>query len=382
MGIIYGRPLIVGGKKPISLDVSTNGTWSRDGGYSPINVSVPASAVTNGSLDINNNGVFDVTNYKNADVSIPASAVTSGSLSIDNNGVFDVTNYKNADVSVSASAVTSGTLLITADGNYDVTTYKNVTVMTVPFTASTSPASGISYTSGLPSDWNIIKAIAKAISNASSRISLNTTGAIYVSNGKSLHYKITPGDTITVNGYQYAIMGFNNYQLTNKANYGGNNTYAGLTFGMVNCCWKYPINRINGSLTNSGGWGTCSMRTSTMETLKTGMPSTMAQIRTPYYDYGGSSMLYSDDYMFLPAEKEVFGSRTYSPAGEANALTQYAYYKNGGSKIKSFNGSATWWWLRSVDSSNDYSFCCVYSGSDAGHYAASNNGGAAPCFCV
>ena len=42
--------------------------------------------------------------------------------------------------------------------------------------------------------------------------------------------------------------------------------------------------------------------------------------------------------MFLPEEKEIFEKRYYSPTAEANALTQFAYYKNGGSKIKNLSG--------------------------------------------
>ena len=89
------------------------------------------------------------------------------------------------------------------------------------------------------------------------------------------------------------------------------------------------------------------------------MPDTLAQVRVPYVDYGQSTILYSDDYMFLPAEKEVFGTRTYSPLKEAKALTQFAYYKNGGSKIKSLSGSAVDWWLRSIFYSNNFYFCNI-----------------------
>ena len=124
------------------------------------------------------------------------------------------------------------------------------------------------------------------------------------------------------------------------------------------------------------------MRTSTMPTLQSGMPDTLAQVKVPYVNYGQSAILYSDDYLFLPAEKEVFGTRTYSPTVEANALTQFAYYKNGGSKIKNFSGRADWWWLRSVRYDYFYAFCCVDSSGHAYHVDSSSSQGAAPCFCV
>ena len=323
MGIIYGKPLMSGGKKPSQLNVTTNGTWSVAGGYSPVNVNVPASAVT------------------------------------------------------------SGTKVIVAEGNYDVTEFKNARVVLSAY-ASTSPIDGLFYTDGLPNDWNVIKEIAMAISEASDSISANTTESIYVSKASAWAYKITPGNTIDVTSqmgtHTYAVMGFNNFALTNQNNYGGIHTTAGLTFGTVDCVEKYKMNSTN---TNSGGWGQCLMRTSTMPTLKNGMPDTLAQVKVPYVDYDNQSVvLYSDDYLFLPAEKEVFGTCTGSPTAEADALTQFAYYKNGGSKIKSLSGSAVRWWLRSVIYDYSYYFCRVNDSGNAGNSNASLLNSAAPCFCV
>ena len=214
----------------------------------------------------------------------------------------------------------------------------------------------------MPNDWNIIKEIAKAISEASDSINANTTGTIYINNGNTWAYKITPGDAINVTSqigtYTYAVMGFNNFALTNQENYGGTHSTAGLTFGTVDCVGNY---RVNPSNSNSGGWGKCPMRTSTMPTLQSGMPGTLAQVKVPYVDYNNqSTVLYSDDYMFLPAEKEVFGTRSHSLTAEADALTQFAYYKNGGSKIKKVSGNAWWWWLRSAKHDRDDSFCAVW----------------------
>ena len=249
-----------------------------------------------------------------------------------------------------------------------------------PPIASLTPKSGITYTDGLPSDWNIMKEIGMAISEASGSINANTTGTIYINKGNMWAYKITPGTTINVNNHLYAVMSFNNFALTNQGNYGGTHSTAGLTFGMVDCIGQYRMNSTN---TNSGGWGNCLMRTSTMPTLQNGMPDTLAQVRVPYVDYDNQSViLYSDDYLFLPAEKEVFGTRSYSPTAEANALTQFAYYKNGGNKIKILSDSAVSWWLRSVHCNVSENFCSVYPSGNERYYYASGSGGVAPCFCV
>lgn len=249
-----------------------------------------------------------------------------------------------------------------------------------PPKASLTPKSGITYTDGLPSDWNIMKEIGMAISEASGSINANTTGTIYINKGNVWAYKITPGNTINVNNHLYAVMGFNNFALTNQSNYGGTHTTAGLTFGTVDCVGNY---KMNSSDINGGGWGKCLMRTSTMPTLQSGMPDTLVQVKVPYVDYNNqSTILYSDDYMFLPAEKEVFGTHGYSISVEADALTQFAYYKNGGSKIKSLSGSAVRWWLRSVHYNYSTRFCAVAASGGASFTYASRTSGAAPCFCI
>lgn len=268
---------------------------------------------------------------------------------------------------------------LSKDGKFYMRNGKLLGYTPPPPKASLTPQTGITYTDGLPNDWNTMKEITKAISEASGSINANTTGSVYVNNGNTWAYKITPGDTITVNNDVYAVMGFNNFALTNQGNYGGRHTTAGLTFGMVDCVGNYPM---NSSGVNDGGWGQCEMRTSTMLTLQSGMPSTLAQVRVPYVNDSQSTILYSDDYLFLPAEKEVQGTQRWSSKAEANALTQFAYYKNGGSKIKRLSGSEVWWWLRSVCDDSELYFCAVYLQGNAGNNGASLAAGAAPCFCV
>lgn len=389
---IYGKGVMVGGgKKPIPLSVSNNGTWNRDGGYNPVDVSVPASAVTSGTKSITANGDYDVTEFKNVNVIVQAPNKYLIQVTVDAGS--SVTATYDGDF-VAFTEVSSGVYQawVQRAGVWTVTASKSgataSTQVSVPSnytlaykaSAFTVPQTGINYVNGLPSDWNIMKEIGMAISEASGSISANTTGTIYINKGNMWAYKITPGNIINVNNHTYAVLGFNNFALSNQGNYGGTHTTAGLTFGTVDCVGNYKMNSSN---TNNGGWGKCLMRTSTMPSLQTGMPATLAQVRVPYVDYANQSvMLYSDDYMFLPAEKEVFGTRSYSPTTEANALTQFAYYKSGGSKIKSLSGSAVYWWLRSVSYNYNSYFCGVSASGGANTYSASHTYGAAPCFCV
>ena len=244
---------------------------------------------------------------------------------------------------------------------------------------SLTPKPGITYIAGLPNNWNTMKEIAKIISEASNSINANNTGGMYVNKG-ALGYKITPGDTISVNNNLYAVMGFNNFALTNQRNYGGTHSTAGLTFGMVDCVGKkYQMNSTD---YNIGGWAECLMRASTMPTLQNGMPDTLAQVKVPYATSKSSTILYSNDYLFLPAEKEVFGNSDESLTTEANALTQFAYYKNGGSKIKKFNNSGDNWWLRSVARDYGNRFCNMSASGYTSTSGASGAMGTAPCFCV
>ncbi len=84
------------------------------------------------------------------------------------------------------------------------------------------------------------------------------------------------------------------------------------------------------------------------------------------------------DKLFLLSEVEIFGSTTYSAAGEG---TQYDYYKAGNSKVKNRNGSAARWWERSPYVSNSTGFCMVYSDGSANTRRASDAYGVAFCFC-
>ena len=341
---------------------------SKAAGY----LSLSANSLT---IDANSTtGSFTVTRAGDGAISATSSNIGVATVSVSGNTV-TVTKVGQGSATITVS-VAEGTI-------HTAPASKTCTVTTSFITASTAAISGVNYTSGLPTDWNIMKEIAKLISEASGSINANTTGSVYVNKGNAWAYKITPGNTINVTStagtYAYAVMGFNNFALTNQGNYGGTHTTAGLTFGAVDCVTTAEMNIDN---INIGGWGRCGMH-SRMPTLQSGMPDTLAQVRVPFVDYNSQSAVdYSDDYLFLPAMKEVFRSGFGSPTTEINALTQFAYYKNGGNRIKSFSGSAVRWWLRSVDFNDSRRFCGVTTSGNADSYGASLTYGAAPCFCV
>ena len=85
------------------------------------------------------------------------------------------------------------------------------------------------------------------------------------------------------------------------------------------------------------------------------------------------------DKLFLLSEVEIFGSTTYSFAGEGS---QYEWYKAGNTKVKKVNGSANAWWERSPYSGDTSSFCIVASIGNAGTYTAGYSHGVSFGFCV
>ena len=142
---------------------------------------------------------------------------------------------------------------------------------------------------------------------------------------------------------------------------------------------------MNSFNTNSGGWKSSAMRTSTMATMKGYLPAAWQTAIKPVNKVSGtgggttSGTETVSDSCFLLAEIEIFGSTTYSVSGEG---TQYAYYKAGNSKVKNRSGSANSWWERSPRSGSSVHFCGVLSGGNASYYHASYSFGVAFGFCI
>ena len=86
--------------------------------------------------------------------------------------------------------------------------------------------------------------------------------------------------------------------------------------------------------------------------------------------------------LFLFSEIEIFGSTTYSKAGEGS---QYSYFATAANRIKYLSngaGSADWWWERSPSGSSSSGFCYVDGCGGASYYDAYNPGGVCFGFCV
>ena len=182
--------------------------------------------------------------------------------------------------------------------------------------------------------------------------------------------------TMTINGasYQVDIIGKNHDTYTA----GGK---APLTFQLHDCYGDTKA--MNSSNTNSGGWKNSAMRTTHLPAILALMPTEVQNgIRevSKKVSVGGASSTIEtvSDKLFFLSEVEIFGSTSYSAAGQG---TQYDYYKAGNSKVKKRSGSAAYWWERSPNASTSTRFCLVSSYGNADVYYASDAAGVAFGFC-
>lgn len=190
-------------------------------------------------------------------------------------------------------------------------------------------------------------------------------------------FKVGDSKTVNIGGtnYEVQIIGFNHDDKVS----GGKAAYS---FQLVDCLNQ--IQQMNTSNTNTGGWNGSAMR-GRMSTYKSQLPvalrNVIKTVKKKSGTGGGSSSgtQQTNDDLFLLSEIEIFGTTTYSVAGEG---TQYEWYKAGNSRIKKVNGSANAWSERSPFSGNTSYFCLVNSSGNAGNYYAGNSYGVSFGFCV
>jgi len=135
--------------------------------------------------------------------------------------------------------------------------------------------------------------------------------------------------------------------------------------------------KMNSSDTNTGSWASSAMRANIDGYVTYYLPPGIRSILKPMKiktatEYNSSSVTTTEDTIALFAEKEVFGTNTFSTAQEAAALTQLNYFKTSSNRIKTVNGSASYWWLRSPCSRGANFFCAVNGDGNANYTNASN----------
>ena len=182
---------------------------------------------------------------------------------------------------------------------------------------------------------------------------------------------------MTIGGaeYQIDIIG------KNHDDYADGSGKAPLTFQLHNSYGTAYA--MKSTSTNAGGWKECAMRKTHLPAVLALMPS---EVQSGIREVSKTTAAKSSDKwletvpdkLFLLSEVETFGSTANSEAGEGS---QYTYYETGGSTVKTLNGTATSWWLRSPMRTSDYTFCASSVGGDPTHLNATDERGAAFAFC-
>ena len=311
-----------------------------------------------------------------------------------NTGVATV-NVNGTTVTVNAVGKGNATITVSvAEGtNYTAPANKTCSVsVTLPTTTLND------------NDWDTISE-ASAAGTADDYWAVGDTKSIVI-NGNVVGFGIT---NLTVNVF---ILGFNH----NASREGSNRIH--FQIGKIGatpvalCDSQYGSSgssqgfRMNTSNTNNGGWASSYMRNTvlgnggtpsspTANSLMAALPSALRAVMkavTKYTDNVGndtgnvqSNVTSTQDYLFLLAEFEVFGTRNWANSYEQNYQVQYAYYQAGNSRIAyrhTSTASAVWWWLRSPRYTGTYTFLVVYTG---GGYSGTNayySGGVRPGFAV
>lgn len=377
-------------RKTISAVPSQSGTLTYNGGsQSPTWNNYSTTQLTiGGTTSGTNAGSYTATftpksNYRWADGTTTAKSVSwsigkaAGSLSISPTSMTLDTTTKSKTITVTRSG--DGTISAVSSNTAAATVSVSGNTVTVSGKANGSATITISVAAGTNYTAPASKTCAVTVSFLKDNFADNDWASIIAachSGSVPSTWVVGNSKTMTINGasYQVDIIGKNHDTYTA----GGK---APLTFQLHDC--YADTKAMNSSNTNSGGWTSCAMRSTHLPAILALMPTEIQNgIRevNKLTSAGSQSATINTtaDKLFLLSEVEIFGSTTYSEAGEG---TQYDYYKAGNSKVKKRNGSAAIWWGRSPNAGYSTRFCYVDSNGSAGLSGASTARGVAFGFC-
>lgn len=222
--------------------------------------------------------------------------------------------------------------------------------------------------------WEELNKIATIISNNDSIINNRTAEVTVKVYGKN--YTIGIGDTTTVNyngiPKQVRIIGFNHDKLEDTAVYGGNKTYAGISFEFIDFIDTTKMNDTNSNL---GGWSECKLR-SNLNNENSGAITNLSNktyIKKVKKDYieiynDASSVKQVSDYLWLLSCSEIWNNgrddinHTYGYAITKEG-EQYKYYldinADADSNTNALTKNEMGWWLRSPFREFMDGFCFV-----------------------
>ena len=206
------------------------------------------------------------------------------------------------------------------------------------------------------------------------------------------------GESHRAQTVQFAIADFGKDELSTSIN---GHTMAAITLTQVNCLMDATsasnsnngssdteTGYMNSSNTNVGGWTDCARRKWCNEVYYNALPSVFRSMvkevnkKTSAGNHS-STINTTKDKAFLLSESEIYGSATYSKAGEGK---QYEYYKTTANRYKlpkwSSSSNSHVYWDRSPIGSNSVDFCFVSDDGNTGGNFANFSFGFAPCLCL
>lgn len=191
-------------------------------------------------------------------------------------------------------------------------------------------------------DWTTIAKVAAA-----------GTASKYFNVGDEKVVELSTGEQITV-----VILGFNHDELTA----GGT---APISIGMKDCL--QTTYSMNSSDTSSGGWDKSKMRSQTMQTLLSQLPSDLAAVIKPVNKKASagnlsSTITTSSDKLWLFSEVEIDNTTASTYVNEGKQYDYWKTFKNGtlaADRVKKRNGYSCDWWLRSPNMSYSSRFVCI-----------------------
>lgn len=234
------------------------------------------------------------------------------------------------------------------------------------------------------------------LSGTASKLSLNTELYVYILDFD--HDASAVGGTkdgITFGTFKTALTGGKDVCL--MSGYDDDSDFRMNTTGTNAGGWKNSDMRYNilGSTNTQNGNATATTATSPKaNTLMSCFPADLRAVMRPMCIYtdntgGGSDtasyVTATIDFLPFLAEFEIHGARTSANSAEQNNQSQYAYFKNGNTKVKyRFNSQSStfYWWSRSLSSNGSRGFCFVNASGSANNTNANYSNGAAPMFKV
>ena len=350
-----------------------------------------------GSLSVNPTTVTLDMEHPTAQITVTRAGTGAITAQSNNTGIV-TTSVSGNVITVHNVNQTSGdttiTVKVAADNNYNAPTNKTVTV-NAKFVSNTLNEN----------DWSVIKTVSDS-GQGDNYWDIGDTKTIVI-NGKVGNFTFS---NLSIDAF---IIGFNH----NSSREGSNRIHfqigkiGGKMVGLVDSQYNnYQSSNgyfnMNPNNSNSGGWNNSYMRKTLLgntnsptsplaNSLMAALPSDLRAVMksvTKFTDNtangGGNQSSYvtaTTDYLWLLAEYEVQGSRTYANSYEQNYQQRYEYYSKGNSKVAyrhSATGSTAWWWLRSAYYYTNSSFCSVWTDGSAGTNSAYYSGALLPGFAV